>query len=945
MDAPGWARASALLDELLDLDDAARDARLETLAHEDPALAAELRRMLALDAQRGDFLQAPLKLDPLADSAEGALKPGDRVGPYDLQRVLGEGGMGTVWLASRADGLYQRQVALKLLRAEGAAQALRGRFARERQILAQLSHPNIARLFDAGVDAQGRPYLALEYVEGEPLVEHAQRRALDLRQRLALFAQVCEAVAYAHGRLVVHRDLKPSNILVTGDGKVRLLDFGIAKLLDHDAGTGETELTRLGGRAYTLHYAAPEQIRGEPISTQTDVYSLGVVLFELLTGHRPYRLRRGSAAEVEEAILQVEPRRASQVVLRARDETTGEHTARHDARSARVLARALAGDLDNILMKALRKAPEQRYASVEALAKDLRRHLEGRPVSARPDRFGYRAAKFLRRNALGLGVGSAVVLILLGGAAVLYWQGQRALAEAQRAQAIQDFMLGLFERTDPNLAQRGDLTVADLLRDGARRTREELAGQPAVQRELLLTIAGLQSGFGRYDESLALLEAMPPPDTALGQVRLAIERARGLRGQESIAACLDALAQAAPAAEALRDTQPLALAQFLAMRGRCRRMDRDADAARADFRDALALREAHGAPPLAVSELLTDLAALDADAGDYDAAISQMRDALARLESEGGARNIMGINLWRSLGALQRERGDPDAAEAAFREAIVLGDALYPDGHPAAMEARRQLAATLVDYGRLDEAEPLLEQVLAFQRRVLGARHSDVGSTLNSQAILAWKRGDDARAVALLDEAVAIWREGEHEGRLAGGLHNLGMVLRDAGRLAEAEAKLREALAMRERVFGPDHVPVAMSLRLLGEIAIHAGRFDEARAMLERALRIEIARHGEQHPQTALVRLSLARLDYARRDALGGDARIAKLLDDTAPSDAERRRVRAQAQLAQGEAWCRLGDRARGRRHVDAALGEDIDERALRVPLSEARGACGMARR
>jgi serine/threonine protein kinase len=942
MDAQRWSEVSALLDELLELEPTARDARLDALVQRDEALARELRRLLALDAERTDFLREPLALDQLGGEPERGLLAGERIGPYHLLRLLGEGGMGTVWLASRADGLYERDVALKLLRAEGAAHGLRARFGRERQILAQLSHPNIARLFDAGVDTQGRPYLALEYVEGETLLEHAQRRGLDPRQKIALFLQVCEAVAYAHAHLVVHRDLKPSNILVTTDGGVRLLDFGIAKLLDREATTGETELTRLGGRAYTLQYAAPEQIRGETISTQTDVYALGVVLYELLTGHRPYRLRRGSAAEVEEAILLVEPRRPSQVVVRSDDAVT-EQTGNVDGRAARQLARALSGDLDNILLKALRKEPQQRYASVEAFAKDLQRHLEGRPVAARPDRFSYRAAKFLRRNALGVGLGAGALLLLLGGAALVFWQGNRALAEAQRAQAMQDFMLGLFERTDPNLAQRGDLSVADLLRDGARRAQDELGAQPTIQRELLLTIASLQSGFGRYDESLALLDSLPPADDSSDRLRIGTERGRALRGLEHIDECLDALAAQRDQAAQLRDAEPLLVAQFQAMLGRCHRMQGDAQAARAALTDALALREQHRAPVLQVAEVLTDLAALEADAGAYELAIERMRDALARLAREGGERNIMGVNLWRSLGALQRERGDPVAAEAAFRRAIELGDALYPDGHPSAGEARRQLAATLVDYGRLDEAEPLLAQVIEFQRRTLGPGHSDVGSTLNSQAILAWKRGDDDVAVALLGEAVALWRTARHDGRLAGGLHNLGMVLLEAGQLDTAEARLREALVLRESVFGADHVPVAMTLRLLGEIAIHERRLDEADAMLERALKIELHHHGETHPQTGWVRLSLARLDYTRPNLPAGDARVARLLAQTAPDDAERRRVRASARLVQAAAHCRNGQRRGGREFLQDALAEAVDAAAVRAELRAARTACGIA--
>lgn len=864
------------------------------------------------------------------------LVTGQRVGPYEIIARIGQGGMATVYKAYHPQ--LDRFVAIKMMQPTFVIESnFRTRFEREARIVGGLEHPHILPVYDFA-EYEGQPYLVMKLIEGSSLKTVLSQGPLEPDDLMMVLPPIASALDYAHHQGVLHRDIKPSNILIDQRATPYLTDFGLARASHQINDNNMISQDMFIGTPY---YVSPEQGMGErDLTAQSDLYSLGVVLYELLTGHRPYRLRRGSPAEVEEAILQAEPRRPSQVVVRRKDEVGTDTTGGGDPRGARQRARALAGDLDNILLKALRKAPDERYASVEALAKDLRLHLQGRPVSARRDRWAYRARKFVRRNALGLGIAGLVLVLLLGGSAMLYWQGQRALEEAQRAQAIQDFMLGLFQRTDPNLAQRGDLSVADLLRDGARRAREELALQPAVQRELLVTIAGLQSGFGRYDDALALLEATPDPDDAVGQLRIATERGRAHRGQERIAACLQTLERVAPLAQRLRDEAPLAVAHYLAMRGRCERMGGDTAAARAALEQALQLREQHAAPSLLVSEVLTDLAALEADAGNFDVAIAQMRRALARLQREGGARNIMGVNLWRSLGALERERGDPGAAEAAFGHAIELGDSLYPDGHPSAVEARRQLAATLVDYGRLDEAEPLLDAVLAFQRRVLGAKHPDVGSTLNSQAILAWKRGDDARAIALLHEAVALWREGEHRGRLASGLHNLGMVLHEAGRLDQAETVLRDALRLREDVFGPDHAPVAMTLRLLGEIATAATRFAEAKAMLERALRIEVARHGEHHPQTALVQLSLARLDYARADLGRGDARIAQLIAGIAPGDAERRRVRAQARLSQAEAHCRLGARDAGRAHLAAAQAEHVPPEALRAWLREAEAAC-----
>ena len=386
MDTARWATLSALLDDLLELPPDAREARLAELAATDAGMADELRRMIALEDERPDFLS-----ESFVDASVFSPQPGQQIGPYRLESPLGEGGMGQVWLATRADGLYQRRVALKLLRPGLGDAGLRTRFTRERQILARLGHAHIARLLDAGVSSDGQPYLALDYVQGEPITDYARKLSLGVPERLHLFLQVCAAVSHAHANLVVHRDLKPSNILVTPAGEVCLLDFGIAKLLD-EAAINTTEITGTGTRAFTLHYAAPEQLRNGVITTMTDVYALGVVLYELLVGRKPYDPARTSDAAWEEAILTADAVRPSLAAGRvARD---------GGSPLQRRIARELAGDLDNILLRALAKLPDDRYVSVEALAQDLRRYLGGEPVSARSQSLGYRARKFLRRNSL-----------------------------------------------------------------------------------------------------------------------------------------------------------------------------------------------------------------------------------------------------------------------------------------------------------------------------------------------------------------------------------------------------------------------------------------------------------------------------------------------------------------------------------------------------------------
>ncbi len=415
--AEHWPLITSLLDEALALPLDARAGWLATLGERDvpasalQALQALLKTQSEIDT--ADFLK---NLPPLAAGgpADGAEPRADElVGPYRLLREIGRGGMGYVWLAERADGLARRHVALKLPRVawgHGFAE----RLAREREILASLEHEHIARLYDAGLDAQGRPYLAMQYVEGEPITAYAQRHALTVAERVGLLLQVMAALAHAHARLVVHRDLKPGNILVSPDGRVTLLDFGVAKLLESKGGPA-SPLTELAGRALTPDYASPEQIRGDALGTASDVYSLGVVAYELLAGTRPYRLARGSAAELEAAILEADPPRAS------------------DAAAQPALKKALRGDLDAILNRALKKDEAARYTSVDAFAQDLRRYLEGRPVQARPDSLGYLLARWAGRHRLAVGMGSALTLAVLAGSAVSLWQAQQARAQARRA--------------------------------------------------------------------------------------------------------------------------------------------------------------------------------------------------------------------------------------------------------------------------------------------------------------------------------------------------------------------------------------------------------------------------------------------------------------------------------------------------------------------------------
>ena len=494
-----WQQLSALYEVAVALDPESLEGWLQQLRQRPHPLFSQLQQMLDARSQiqglgfLGTLPKIRLEPEPAPRAVEW--KAGSLLGVYRLQRRIGTGGMAEVWLAQRDDGVFDRQVAIKLLfRNERSDErdSFAQRFERERHILASLDHPNIAGLHDAGVTRDGQPWLALEYVEGQLLTTWCDARHLGVRERVQLFQQVLLAVQHAHANLVIHRDLKPGNILVTAQGDVRLLDFGIAKLIEPDGGTSvETELTRLGGRPMTPQYAAPEQLLGQPLTTACDVYALGVVLYELLCGELPYELKVDTAAQLEQAILDAEPRAPSRRALQ-------EPTAMTRGTSSTALRKVLASDLDAIVLRALAKSPAQRYGSVEALRTDLDRWLTGETVEARAPSTVYRVGKFVRRHAVGVSLGVAAVLGLVGVTAVAVVMGLQAREDSARAVAARDFMLGLFKRADQEKARGADITARELLETGRKDLLTRLAEQPRLQVELLLGIGTIQRDMGEY---------------------------------------------------------------------------------------------------------------------------------------------------------------------------------------------------------------------------------------------------------------------------------------------------------------------------------------------------------------------------------------------------------------------------------------------------------------
>jgi eukaryotic-like serine/threonine-protein kinase len=493
-----YAVLLGLLDQALDLPEDARGSWIEQLSEDYSDLRPTLRRMLSAESlleseQALNLFEkvAAVGMEAAAQAAPRTPMAGDRVGPYRLDREVGQGGMGSVWLAERVDGAFKRSVALKLPFAAWSGR-LHELMVRERDILAGLEHPNIARFYDAGVDEMGRPYLAMEYVEGRSIDAYCTDQSLSIEERIGLVLEVAKGISFAHSKLVVHRDLKPGNILVTAQGQVRLLDFGVAKLIAGEASPGGAALTEVFGRAMTPDYASPEQITGQPVGTQSDMYSLAVMTYELLTGYRPYKLKRGSAAELERAIAEVDPPLASS-------------TANDPA-----VKRRLRGDLDAILNMGMKKNPAERYATVDAFAADLTRFLRGEPVLAQPDTARYRFNKFVARHRIGISAGAVIACALIAATSVSIVQAGRATRQAEAANAMKNFLLQLFTAGDNRLIGSkppSQITALELLDKGSSDLMGSLNTEPAAKLELMRTMAGIYEQLDAQDKARSLLQS------------------------------------------------------------------------------------------------------------------------------------------------------------------------------------------------------------------------------------------------------------------------------------------------------------------------------------------------------------------------------------------------------------------------------------------------------
>lgn len=839
MDSERYQQIKAILFEVEALPADQQIRAVQDACGDDLSLIADVRAFLD-GPPTEDFLDKPLfKVAPEEDEALG---PPETLGAYRIEQEIGAGGMGTVYLASRDDGTFEQKVAVKVMKRGMDTRELLRRFDRERRLLAGLNHPNIARLFDGGATPDGRPYYVMEYVEGLQVMAHCRTYKLDLNQRLALFGKICNAVVFAHQNLIVHRDIKPENILITASGEPKLLDFGIARLLNSEA--QEVTRTAAGTSLMTPRYASPEQVRGEVVTTATDVYALGLLLYEMLTHQPAHNLRENTFSEVVRVVCEQPVERPSSITQSAP-------------------AGKLAGDLDNIILNALRKEPERRYQSVRHLADDIDRYRNDFPVHARKEAFTYVAGKFIRRHRLGVTMSMATLLLLVGFLITLGIQLDRAERAQMQAEGISEFLRGVFKNTDPMAWGAGNITARDLLKRSIIDIQEMYLDDPQVRAQML-TVLGSAATSLNMEEARSLLDES-----------LAIQDAQGMTDRTLRAQTLNEWARAH-----LRDRENPKLDPYLA----------EAEQIAKDLDDGGEL----------LAWVLNAKAHLQINRKDPEAAIPILETALALLEGEGRVLDTMRAELMDSLSVGHRRIGNLPSQVQWLERSMEMRLKYLPPEHPRMLPLYNNLAAAYKRQDRLDKAEPLVRLCLNINSDIHG---QDDLRTILARAGLAGqlffqKKMEEAEVeIKRVIEQLSPRSDGREN--LANMRNMLATLKRDQEKYSEAKVLYQQALDTLEARGGPFRMSIHYNLALLhgrleepdaaaremqkaraivveengekhpyfarilkGEAVLQrdAGRLSEARASLDKALKIFLATLGDQHPVVAAVYLDQAKI-------------------------------------------------------------------------------------
>jgi len=806
-----WKKIEEIFNQAVELPLAERSMFLKRICGNDQELFIEVDSLLQQDDETGAMLKTIIShaADSLSKK-ESADFAGKHIGPYRITGLIGQGGMAEVYKAVRDDDQYQKQVAIKVIRHDRVS-FLIGRFWHERQILANLEHSNIARFLEGGTTDEGIPYLVMEYIEGDPITIYCDKYNLTIRQRLELFRSVCNAVQYAHRNLVIHRDLKPSNILVTADGVPKLLDFGIAKLLNSDLAVEYPNATVTSYRMMTPEYASPEQVRGEQVTTATDVYSLGAVLYELLTKERPYQFDTRSFSEMERVICEKEPELPSAVVTRT-----------HPAKKK--LSREFGRELDSIVLKAMEKDSQRRYSTVAQFADDINRYLDGLPILARTSTFSYRAFKFARRHRTAVALAAFFILLLAGFATVMTFQASRIAKERDRANQVTEFLVNLFEVSNPSESKGNTITARELLNESTKKIERDLRDQPEVQAALMDTMGRVYRNLGLYNTSIPLLEK-------------ALKIRKETFGEESteVASTMNILSEALYNAGKYEAAEPLA-------------------------RKALSIRrKILGNEHPDVADSLNSLGFGLFQSGDYDQCEIILREALAIRQKVFAAESVEVANSMNELGLVLKVKRKTDEAETLYRRALAIRRKLYGNNHPEVSTTLNNLGRLLVDKGNYNEAEKLLREAVELDRKILGKDHPDLAITMSS---LGWTLREEKKfeeAEKTFRDALEIRKRalGDVHPAVGTNLYALGVVLFEKGDVDQGELFLKDAQEVWKKTLPPQHDNQARVLLALGRVRLKKGDYAQAEKIFRQVLEARQKNMPGDHLNIARVKCFL----------------------------------------------------------------------------------------
>jgi len=875
-----WDQVKELFALALEKEPAERSRFLCQACSGDDRLRAEIESLLASFDGADTFLEDCPAADLLAE--ESSAIAGKKIGAYRIVREIGRGGMAVVYLGERDDQSYRKQVAIKMVRPGIDTKQILHRFCNERQTLAALDHPNIVKLLDGGSTEDGLPYLVMEYVEGLPIDRYCDLHTLSIDDRLRLFRQVCSAVQYAHENLVIHRDLKPGNILIAKGGVPRLLDFGIAKLLNPEF--FQTPLvTRTNWRPMTPEYASPEQIRGHNVTTATDVYSLGILLFELLTGNRPYRDAGQSLLEMERLVCEVEPEKPSVVIQSTVNQRKEGTPVREDKAGTAItpewvssqrglqpaeLQRRLRGDLDTITMKAIEKDPSRRYATASELSADIGRYLSHEPVLARPASATYRTRKYIRRHPVGVTVAAGVVLLLAGFAGMQFFQLRRITRERDRANRVTEFMEGMFKISDPSEARGNSITAREVLDRESKDIDSGLSQDPELQAQMMHVMGDVYKDLGLFPRAQLLYER----SADIRRRTLGPENAETLRSIDDLAWILNQEGHAAEAEKLQRQTVEVRRRVFgthnldtlKSMNHLAWTLDREGNYTEAEHleREALDIRRRvlKIVDDRETAAAMNNLAATLGHEGHYSEAEKLKRETLEIRRRVLGPEHQETLTAMNNLAFTLQQEGRYPEAEALQRETLDLQRRILGPEHPDTLRSINNLAETLVRENQFAEAEHLQREALGIKQRVLGPEHQDTLWAMNGLAWTLQKEGHFSDSEKLFQQTLEIRRRilgPEHPNTLAT-MESLAATLDKAGRYCEAEKLSRQTVDMMRRVLGPEHPFSLQAADELAHILDGEGRYDEAEKLARQTLETQRRVLGRDHPDAAGTAYDLA---------------------------------------------------------------------------------------